>query len=106
MTVICMDARLPTKEEVAALKALAEGKADARQQRLSIVYICNTLCRTHDLLYVPGDADQTAFLNGRGFVGNKILKILKIPTGKLDVLDDEEKAPKATRKPKTKEAEK
>jgi len=73
-----------TKDEVLALKALATGEADPYQQSLALHVITNKFSRPHDLLFVPGQADQSAFLNGRAFVGMQILKYLNIPIGKLD----------------------
>lgn len=78
-----------TKQEVVALKALANGDATETQQKLALYVIVNKFSRAQDLLYVPGSFDETAALNGRAFVGQQILKYLKIPVGKLDVLPEQ-----------------
>lgn len=71
------------KPEIEAIKALAEGEATAGQQTLALHVIVNKFSRTHDLLYIPDSFDQTSFMNGRAFVGMKILKYLKLPVGKM-----------------------
>ncbi len=76
-----------TKQEHAALKAVHVGEANAHQQRLTLKVIISIFSRAHDILYIPDSFDQSAFMNGRAFVGQKILKYLNIPVGTLD--DDE-----------------
>lgn len=75
------------KEEAIALRALHEGEATEHQQKLALYLITNVLSRAQDVLYISGSADDTAFLNGRAYVGQLILKYLKIPVGKLDELE-------------------
>jgi hypothetical protein len=76
-----------TKQEVQAIKALKRGDADQYQQRLALKTIVNKFSRAQDLLYIPGNHDATAFINGRAFVGAQILKHLNLP---LRVLVTEE----------------
>lgn len=71
------------KQEHVALQQLYEGTASPDQQRLILGVIVNKFCRTHDLLIVPGSPEGTGILNGRAFVGMKILKYLKLPVGKF-----------------------
>lgn len=78
--------RPPDKEELIALRAVYNGEANPYQQRLALYLITNVFSRAQDVLYIPGSFDQTAFLNGRAFVGQQILKYIKIPVGKLDEL--------------------
>ena len=75
----------PTVEdqEHIALQAVYAGTADAYQQRLALQVIINKFSRAQDVLFVPGAPDQGAFLAGRGFVGQRILKYLNLPVGKL-----------------------
>lgn len=75
-----------TKDEAQALRAVNEGQANAYQQRLALYVITNVFARAQDVLYISGSPDDTAFLNGRAYVGQVILKYLKIPVGKLDEL--------------------
>lgn len=72
-----------SKPEVIALQRVYAGTADAYQQRLALRTITNKLCRTHDVLFIPGKPDETAFLSGRAFVGMQILRHLRIAVGKM-----------------------
>ena len=78
------------KREIEALKALSKGEADEYQQKLSLSIIVNKFSRSHDSPYIPGSFDQSSFIAGRAFVGQKILKYLKVPIGKLIQQKDEE----------------
>ena len=82
--IIATQTRTLTKDEVIALQALHKGDATPYQQKLALKVIVNDFCRAQDALYIPGSFDQTAFLNGRAFVGQRILKYINIPVGKLD----------------------
>jgi hypothetical protein len=75
-----------TKEEHTALQLLHEGQADSYQQQLALKVIVNKFSRAHDMTYIPGPTGEraSAFLSGRGFVGQKILKYLNLPIGKLE----------------------
>ena len=73
-----------TVDEERAVKALWRGDATEYQQRLALKVIVNKLCRADDLLYVPGSFDETAFLQGRAFVGKRIMQILNKPLEKLE----------------------
>ena len=68
--------------DTGALKALQAGKASEGQQQRALAWIVNTLCGTYDLSYRPGDdgSRDTAFAEGKRFVGLQIVKQLKIPT--------------------------
>lgn len=79
----CFRCRDLEKREHEAIKALGKGEADAYQQRLALMVIVNDFSRTHDLCYIPDSHDQSTFISGRAFVGQKILKYLNIPIGKL-----------------------
>ena len=56
--------------EVYAIRAVGEGKATEYQQQLAIQVIVKKFSRVHDLLFIPGSQDETAFLSGRAFVGS------------------------------------
>ena len=75
----CFDYDKLDESEIKALKSLYDGEADASQQRLVLNVIVNKFCRSNDVLFIPGNPDQTAFLNGRAFVGQQIQKYLKLP---------------------------
>lgn len=78
-----LDCEPVSKREHGAIKALYAGEATPEEQQLALKVIVNKFSRTHDLLYVPGSFDGSAFLNGRAYVGQKILKYLNLPVGKL-----------------------
>lgn len=73
-----------TTAEEQAIKSLSRGDASEYQQRLALKVIVNKLCRADDLLYIPGSFDGTAFLQGRGFVGQRITKIIKQPLNSMN----------------------
>ena len=78
----CLVVKKPTKHEHEAIKNLSKGIATEHQQRLALKFIINSVSRAQDLLYIPGSTfDETAFLNGRAFVGQNILKLLNVPIG-------------------------
>ncbi len=72
-----------SRPEVESVKALNRGDAAPDQQRRALAAIVNKISRTHDIHYVPGDPQASAFIAGRGFVGAQILKILNLPVGAL-----------------------
>lgn len=79
---ICFQTPALDKHDIEAIKALDNGTATEYQQKLALAVIVKKLSRTHDLLFVPNSHDETAFLSGRGFVGDKIIKIISQPIGK------------------------
>lgn len=64
--------------DIRAVQALASGKASESQQKHAIEWIVHKAANTHDLCYRPGDSGETAFACGRAFVGQQILKMLKL----------------------------
>lgn len=88
----CFKVREVEKFETLAFKALSKGEATPEQQRVVIAVIVKGFARAHDTLFIPGAADETAFLNGRAFVGSQILKRIHVPVGQLHdekVIDNE-----------------
>lgn len=65
-----------TLDEARAIKSLYRGDASEYQQRQALATIIDKLCKTHDLSFMPESFSETSFLNGRAFVGKKILKII------------------------------
>lgn len=63
-----------------AIKALQAGVASSDQQRIGLRWIIETASGTYDMSYRPGtDGDRdTAFAEGRRFVGNQIIKQTKL----------------------------
>lgn len=87
---ICFQYKELDKHEIRAIKALHAGEATPHQQGLALAVIVNNLSRAQDLLYIPDSFDETAFMNGRAYVGQKILKIINVPTAKLLKKDEAE----------------
>ena len=63
--------------EVAALQSLSKGEAGPHEQKRALAYIVNILGMTYEHTYFPSDRD-TAFANGRRYVGLQIVKALKL----------------------------
>jgi hypothetical protein len=72
-----------TKAEHIALRSLSQGQASEYQQCLALRVIVNKFARAHDVLFVPTSDRESTFLEGRGFVGQMILKYLNLPVAKL-----------------------
>jgi len=64
--------------DVAAIKALNAGTADAIQQRRALDWIMQKACGLPDWGYVPGDTHATHLHLGRKFVGHQIMKMLQM----------------------------
>jgi len=62
---------------VYAVQALHKGEATPEQQRLAVDLIINGLSDYYGLSYRP-DTHDTAFAEGRRFVGAQIVKLLKL----------------------------
>jgi len=73
------------KADAAAIQALRRGEATAGQQLRAIEFIVEVICARNDMSFRPGpEGDRdTAFAEGRRFVGNQIVKLAKLPLGKL-----------------------
>jgi hypothetical protein len=72
-----------TEAEISALRAVQRGEGDARQQRL----LCDYLIRaagTHDISYRPGDSTATAFAEGKRWVGNTFIWMLRVAPTRMD----------------------
>lgn len=80
-----------TQADIYALKALQEGKADPAQQRRALDWIVNTAAGTYELSF-RSDADggerETAFAEGRRFVGLQVVKLVNMSPGIVAKLGD------------------
>lgn len=63
---------------VYALKALAEGTADAGQQRLALDFIVHVIAQRYAIPYFPDSTTDSAFASGKLFVGEQILKLISL----------------------------
>ena len=76
-------------DEHRAIRSLYKGDASEYQQKLALKVIINKISRAQDLLYIPGSFDESAFLNGRAFVGQQLLKYINLPVNKIEEVDHE-----------------
>lgn len=71
------------KQEIYAIRMLETGEANSAQQALALSVILKKLCRVYDVHFVPGEPDVSVFLAGRGFVGQEIMKLLRLDPTQL-----------------------
>lgn len=64
--------------DVAAFQGLARGDATADQQRRALDCVINAICATYDLSYRPSSDRDTAFAEGKRFVGLQIVKAVNL----------------------------
>ncbi len=66
--------------DIRAVQAVAAGKATESQQQQAFAWIVNHAAATYDLHFRPGaDGERdTAFALGRAFVGQQIVKMMKL----------------------------
>lgn len=82
-----------TVRHVECLKALSEGKAGEHEQRIAYDWIVSIASGIHELSY-RSDSDggdrETAFAEGRRFVGMQIEKLAKMPPRILAAMRSQE----------------
>lgn len=64
--------------DVAAIQALARGDASLDQQKRALAYIIEKLAGTYDMAYRPVSARDTDFALGKAFVGQQLVKLLRL----------------------------
>ncbi len=64
--------------DVAAIQALLRGDASAYQQKRGLDWIINHASNYYDLSYRGDKTHDSAFLEGRRFVGAQIIKLTKL----------------------------
>lgn len=79
---VALKVRPLTKAEHEAVKACFAGEASAYQQVTAMAVIVKEFAGVHDLSYIPGSDRDTAFKEGRRFVGQQILKYNTLPVSK------------------------
>lgn len=70
-----------TADQVIALQALQKGEADAGQQGMVLDWLLNDACGIRELSFrsdADGGARETAFAEGRRFVGLQTAKLLSM----------------------------
>lgn len=73
-------------EDVVAIQALAKGTANLEQQRRALAWIIERAAGAYEMSYRPGGEDgarDTTFAEGRRFVGNQLVKMIKLKVGQL-----------------------
>lgn len=76
---------VPAAWEVAdasAIQALVNGVAEPAQQQRAVRWIVEQAAGTYEFNYCATDRD-TAFALGRAFVGQQIVKLMKINTSRM-----------------------
>lgn len=69
--------------DVSSIQALVTGTANPEQQKRAINFIVNKVCLTYDMPYRPESQRDTDFLLGRMFVGQQIVKLMKINLNRI-----------------------
>lgn len=74
-----------TDRDVGSVQGLARGDASPEQQIHALRFIVETLSCCYDMSFRPGiDGDrETAFAEGRRFVGLQLVKMTKLNIGSL-----------------------
>ena len=67
-----------TDADLGAIQALARGEAEAHLQQRALTYIVENICKTYDLSYRSESERDTAFAEGKRFVGLQIVKLTKL----------------------------
>ena len=66
--------------DILSIRAVSDGEASPEQQKHALDWIINQASKTYDLHYYPQSDSETYFSLGRGFVGQQIVKLLKLRT--------------------------
>lgn len=71
--------------DASALQALVAGEANPDQQKRAVKWLIERAAGTYDMSYRPGpEGDRdTAFAEGRRFVGQQVVKLLRLNVSKL-----------------------
>jgi hypothetical protein len=75
--------------DVTAIQQLERGEAGPEMQKRALSWIINNAAKTYDMSYRPGDTHDTAFAEGKRYVGNEIVKMLKLDASKVRRNKDE-----------------
>lgn len=69
--------------DASAIQALNRGEASPEQQQRALKFIIEMIAGTYDMAYRPASARDTDFALGRAFVGQQIVKLLKVSIGAM-----------------------
>lgn len=68
--------------DVSAFQALERGDADEFQQKRALKWLIERAAGTYEFQYYPSERD-TAFSLGRAFVGQQVVKLLRLNLSQL-----------------------
>lgn len=68
--------------DVSAFQALERGEADEFQQKRALKWLIERAAGTYEFQYYPSDRD-TSFALGRAFVGQQVVKLLRLNLSQL-----------------------
>ena len=85
----CFKSSELSKTEIYAIQKLEEGTADAYNQTVALQAILKKICRVYDTHFIPDSPNQTAFLEGRGFCGQQILKYMRLDPQVINKLGED-----------------
>ena len=88
---VCFREDRVSAQQVRALRSLEEGTAGPYEQKLALKTILDNFCGTYQQSFVPGAPDQSTFMQGRAFPGQRILHYLKLDPTKLKEIEEEDK---------------
>lgn len=71
------------KAQAVAIQMLAQGQATEGQQQMALDWIINECCKTYDMSYRPDNQKDQDFAEGKRYVGNEIIKLIKVKIGQL-----------------------
>lgn len=80
-----------TGTEVSAMHALRDGDADDVQQAIALRWIIENAGAAYEQSFYPGGEDgrrATDFAEGRRFVANSIIKLMKLPLSVVQAQDE------------------
>lgn len=69
--------------DASAFQALARGEANQEQQTRALKWLIERAAATYELSYSPRSDRDTAFAEGRRFVGLQVVKMLKLNVSEL-----------------------
>lgn len=79
---------------VYALKALQTGDATKDQQQIALDFLIKNLCGTYEMTYMPDSQRDSDFAEGKRWVGNQMIKLLKLTGEEIDSARQAQTKPK------------
>lgn len=70
-------------EDAYAVQAVMYGRASEDQQKRAMAFIVNQICGTYDLSYRPTSDRDSAFAEGKRFVGLQLVKFAQLNIARL-----------------------